>query len=82
MFTHFFKMVDNGVAIYRCDNMETKVWQDIILPYATWIFIPNKRIAYEGMEGNGSRFPSALIGLNVAKPKELKGILLRVENEN
>jgi len=34
MFTHFFKLVEKGVAIYRCDNIETKVWQDIILRYA------------------------------------------------
>lgn len=26
MFEHFFKIVSQGVAIYRCDNMETKVW--------------------------------------------------------
>ncbi len=76
MFEHFFKVVRKGVAIYRCDNMETKIWQEIILKKASWIFIPNKRIAYEGMEGKGSRFPSALIGFNVDPPKELEGTLL------
>ena len=65
MFKHFFKVVTKGVAIYRCDNMETKVWQDIILKNADWIFIPNKRIAYEGLNGKRSRFPSALIGYKV-----------------
>ncbi len=40
-------------------------------------FVPNKRIAYEGMEGSGSRFPSALIGFNVEPPKGLKGITLK-----
>ena len=78
MFEHFFKVVHKGVAIYRCDNMETKLWQEKIFPNATWIFIPNKRICYEGMEGKGSRFPSALIGLNVEIPKGLKGIILVV----
>lgn len=77
MFKHFFKVVEEGVAIYRCDNLETKVWQQVILPKATWIFIPDKRIAYEGMEGTGSRFPSALIGLNVEPPKKLGGITLK-----
>lgn len=81
MFKHFFKVVYNGVAIYRCDNFETKIWQNVIFPYATWIFIPNKRIAYEGMDGNGSRFPSALIGLNVDVPNNIKGTLLVKPNE-
>jgi len=79
MFKHFFKVVKQGVCIYRCDNMETKIWQEVILPNATWIFIPNKRIAYEGMEGKGSRFPSALIGLNIEEPKELQGVILRLK---
>ena len=76
MFDHFFDIIKKGVAIYRCDNMETKIWQELIFPNATWIFIPNRRIAYEGMEGNGSRFPSALIGLNVKEIKDLGGITL------
>jgi len=76
MFECFFKIVNKGVAIYRCDNMETKIWQELIFPNATWVFIPNRRIAYEGMEGNGSRFPSALIGLNVKEIKDLGGITL------
>jgi hypothetical protein len=76
MFEHFFKVIKNGVAIYRCDNFETKVWQKIIFPNASWIFIPDKRVAYEGMDGNGSRFPSALIGLNVEIPIGLNGTLL------
>ena len=76
MFKHFFKSISKGVAIYRCDNFETKIWQEEIFPNATWVFIPNKRIAYEGMEGKGSRFPSALIGFKVDPPKELEGTLL------
>jgi site-specific DNA-methyltransferase (adenine-specific) len=76
MFEHFFKVINKGVAIYRCDNMETKVWQKIILPNSSWIFIFNKRIQYEGQEGKGSRFPSALFGFNVPPPKLTNGVLL------
>jgi len=82
MFKHFFKMTKcRGIAIYRCDNLETKVWQDIIFPNASWIFIPNKRIAYEGLEGKGSRFPSALIGYKTPRPKLIKGSLLIPANQ-
>jgi hypothetical protein len=79
MFKHFFKVVDKGVAIYRCDNMETKVWQDIILRSASWVFIPKGRISYKTFEvgnmrnGNGTRFPSALIGINVLPPENIEG---------
>ena len=76
MFDHFFKTVSKGVCIYRCDNMETKVWQDIILKHATWILIPKGRISYEGFEGTGSRFPSALIGFNIDIPKNVEGSVL------
>jgi len=78
MFKHFFKVVSKGVVIYRCDNIETKIWQDIILKNASWIFIFKGRISYEGMEGKGSRFPSALIGFNVDPPKNLNGTLLKL----
>jgi len=77
MFKHFFTMVRKGVAIYRCDNFETKIWQEVIFPNVSWVFIPNKRIAYEGMKVNGSRFPSALIGIGVEPPKTLGGITLK-----
>ena len=76
MFIHFFKVVIKGVAIYRCDNFETNIWQNVIFPNATWIFIPDKRVSYVGLDGNGSRFPSALIGKNLDPPKNIKGILL------
>jgi len=76
MFKHFFKVIKKGVCIFRCDNMETKLWQDIILKNASWIFIPKGRINYEGMNGNGSVFPSALIGFNVLPPEKLEGTLL------
>jgi site-specific DNA-methyltransferase (adenine-specific) len=77
MFKHFFKVITKGVAIYRCDNFETKIWQDVIFPNASWVFIPNKRIVYEGMNGKGSRFPSALIGFNVPLIESLDGITLK-----
>jgi len=57
--------------------METKVWQEQILKHATWIFIFNKRIFYEGQESKGCRFPSALIGFNVKPPKLDNGYLLQ-----
>jgi len=76
IFEHFFKVITKGVAIYRCDNMETKVWQEIILEKADWVFIPKGRVNYEGMKGTGSRFPSALIGFNIEPPKNIKGQLL------
>lgn len=78
MFKHFFKVLRQGVAVYRCDNLETKIWQEIILPKASWVFIPNKRIKYEGFGGAGSRFPSALIGLNLPEPKMIDGTTLKV----
>ena len=77
MFELFFNLVNTGVAIYRCDNLETKIWQDLILTKCSWIFIPKGRVVYEGMNGSGSRFPSALIGLNVDVPKEIEGIILK-----
>ena len=80
MFEHFFKVCEKGVAIYRCDNMETKVWQEIILPNATWIFIPKGRINYQYdpklRQGKGTRFPSALIGYNVPAVKIFEGYFL------
>ena len=88
MFKHFFEVVDKGVAIYRCDNMETKVWQDIILKNATWIFIPKGRIAYTPFEtgdmrkGMGTRFPSALIGVGLESPENLEGITLLIKNNS
>ncbi len=79
MFQHFFKVIKSGVAIYRCDNMETKIWQEDILKLADWIFIPKGRISYEGKVGKGSRFPSALIGYNVPPPKlDMEGTILKV----
>ncbi len=81
MFQNFFRVVSKGVAIFRCDNMETKIWQEVILKHATWIFIPKGRISYEGKIGKGSRFPSALIGFNIEPPVELEGYSLFVQEK-
>ena len=79
MFEQYFSIVKKGVAIYRCDNMETALWQKVIFPNADWIFIPDRRISYEGIDGTGVRFPSALIGLGVNVPKDLSGTVVMVE---
>jgi hypothetical protein len=87
MFEHFFKVVKKGVAIFRCDNMETKVWQEVILKNASWIFIPKGRISYTPFEvgnmrnGNGTRFPSALIGLNVSPINNIEGTTLFLKEQ-
>lgn len=81
MFEHFFKVVKKGVAIYRCDNFETGLWQRVIFPNVDWIFIPNKRISYEGIDGDGARFPSALIGKGVELPKKIMGKCLMIIKE-
>jgi len=78
MFEQFFYVLVRGVAIYRCDNLETKIWQDVIFKNADWIFIPKGRVKYEGINGNGSRFPSALIGIGVDPPKYVDGICLKL----
>lgn len=82
IFEHFFKVIKRGVAIYRCDNLETALWQKVIFPNCSWIFIPNKRISYEGIAGSGARFPSALIGLNIEIPKLLNGVILEVKKQS
>lgn len=82
MFEHFFKSVSRGIAIYRCDNFETRIWQDIIFKNCSWILIPKGRVTYQYNKdirnGKGCRFPSALIGFNVPIPKHIKGTILGV----
>jgi hypothetical protein len=85
MFSHFFKEVKQGVAIYRSDNLETRIWQDIILEKADWIFIPKGRIVYQYnpllRNGKGSRFPSALIGVGLEPVIGIEGKLLLVNKK-
>lgn len=78
MFTQYSKIVTRGVAIYRADNQESAVWQNIIFEIADWIFIPRKRINYEGQSGASARFPSALIGVGLPAPKNIPGKTLKV----
>ena len=77
MFEHFFKVVKKGIAIYRCDNFETGIWQKVIFPNCSWVFIPDRRVCYDGLDGDGARFPSALIGFNVSLPENLEGVCLK-----
>lgn len=86
MFEHFFKVINRGVAIYRCDNLETKTWQNIILPNCDWVWIPKGRISYTPYDinirgGNGTPFPSALIGIGVLPPN-LPGTVITVVRHN
>lgn len=83
MFKHFFHAVEKGVAIYRCDNMETKVWREIIFPNASWIWIPPYRVCYKGIDSNWDRpvFGSALIGYNVPVPSDVKGTVIKLREE-
>ena len=64
------------VAIYRGDNLETEVWQKVILPNCHWIFVFNGRTNYEGQSGIGARFNSVLIGRGVPLPTGLRGRLM------
>lgn len=79
MFDHFFSIAVEGVAIYRCDNMETEIWQVSIIPHCDWIFVIRGRINYEGFSGNSPRFPSALIGVGLDPPQDVEGVTLAVK---
>lgn len=79
MFDHFFKVVKKGVAIYRCDNMESGIWQKLIFKKCSWIFIPNRRVCYEGIDGEGPRFPTAIIGVGIDVPDRISGTILEVK---
>ena len=74
MFKHFFKVINKGVAIYRCDNMETSVWQEIILQNASWIFIPRGRISYTPFDitirGGGDTLPFSINRIQCSITKE------------
>lgn len=85
MFKHFFRICKKGVAIYRCDNLETQVWQDIILKNADWVFIPKGRIAYQYnpllRKGRGVRFPSAFIGVGLIPLNSIDGTTLFLKKD-
>ena len=81
MISHFFKVIKKGVFIYRCDNLETGLWQKIIFPNADWIFFPKGRVNYEGLDGQGARFPSALIGKGLDIINNLDGITVYLKKE-
>ena len=76
MLEHFFKVCNKGVGIYRSDNMESKLWQDIILKHSDWILILKGRVNYEGHKGKGARFPSSLFGVGIPPPEGLNGTVL------
>lgn len=65
-----------GVIIYRCDNLETEIWQRM-LKRCDWVFFPKKRIQYEGHEGKGAMFASALIGFGVEPYSPIAGRFLK-----
>lgn len=76
MFDVFIQKELCGVCIYRCDNLETALWQKI-LKHASWVYFIEGRVNYEGKVGKGSRFPSALIGFNVQIPYlQIRGSLV------
>lgn len=65
-----------AVVIYRCDTMETALWQTM-LARADWVFIPKGRVRYEGQEGVSPMFPSALVGFGgVEPPNNIEGRVL------
>lgn len=72
----------NFVGIFRSDNLETKLWHQI-LASVDWVFFPTGRINYTDPTGagrNGSLFPSALFGTGVAAPKCMIGVLVYTNN--
>lgn len=81
-FNHVANLNIPAVCIYRADNMETKVWQEVIFPNACFIHIPSKRVQYDappGVEGSTSvMFPSAIICFGVTPPTNVEGHYLEV----
>lgn len=56
------------VCIYKSSNIETDLWQNIILQNANWVCFLKGRTEYERSKSeskNGVPFPSALIGFRV-----------------
>lgn len=76
MIKHFFKVVKKGVGIYRCDNIETSLWNFILIK-ADWVHIIKGRTNYVGHEGKGARFGSALFGIGLPPPKGINGVTVK-----
>ena len=76
MITENWLLYLRRIGIYRADNLETKVWQEIILPNVDWVFFFSKRINYEGHDGKGAMFPSALFGSGLPPPIGLNGRIM------
>lgn len=67
-FTKCAKSLNPIVAIYKTTNLETKLWQDLILPSAAWVCFLRGRTQYineESHKPNKVPFGSALIGFRV-----------------
>jgi len=76
MIDHFFDRTISGIGIYRIDNIESYLW-NFILNNADWVFIIRGRTNYEGHEGHGARFGSALFGVGVPPPENIEGVALK-----
>lgn len=72
----FQKVIDlevPTVAIYKASNMDTGTWQDVIFPWADWIYVMRGRVNFVNPSPrpdaptNGNYFGCALIGFNVEK---------------
>lgn len=56
------------IAIYKAANLETVLWQDIILPHCDWVCFIKRRVNYlnhMGVPSTGVTFGSALIGYGI-----------------
>lgn len=67
------------VVLYKANNLDTGTWQDVILPWADWIYVLRGRINFVSPEPrdekNGNYFGCALIGLNLEKHLFLDALL-------
>ena len=81
MFEHFFKIIKGGIAIYRCDNMNSNIWQDIIIPKGHWVFILNEKQNNDNFIISELKFPTAIIGIGVNLPEGLNGRVLGLSGQ-
>jgi len=69
------------VGIYRCDNLETETWQDIIFSKCDWVLFLKGRVRYEDPvsgDRTSPMFPSALFGKGVKPPEDFFGKLIKL----